>query len=120
MRRWRPPSCLRSSLILCTLAHHCPPTLIRLLFTVSPYALSTFESRHRLRIAAPTTPLERYHHLINAGTLHGDDHQTRIIQKLQNLHEQVAKYVPPPVPSSTSPSTKPSFVRSLNSRHLIG
>ncbi|TFK55628.1 AFG1-like ATPase [Heliocybe sulcata] len=44
------------------------------------------------------TPLQQYHTLVEKGTLRKDDHQTRIIQNLQNLHDQLVTYEPPPVP----------------------
>ncbi|EPQ59175.1 AFG1-like ATPase [Gloeophyllum trabeum ATCC 11539] len=44
------------------------------------------------------TPLQQYHTLVQKGALKKDDHQTRIIQKLQKLHDQLANYEPPPVP----------------------
>ncbi|KIY73982.1 AFG1-like ATPase [Cylindrobasidium torrendii FP15055 ss-10] len=44
------------------------------------------------------TPIQRYERLIYSGVLHGDDHQTRIIQKLQDLHDKLLTYTPPPVP----------------------
>ncbi|EKM79878.1 hypothetical protein AGABI1DRAFT_72556 [Agaricus bisporus var. burnettii JB137-S8] len=43
------------------------------------------------------TPLSRYRELIESGALRGDEHQTRIIQKLQRLHDRLASYNPPPV-----------------------
>ncbi|KAK1231154.1 ATPase [Marasmius sp. AFHP31] len=45
-----------------------------------------------------------YHNLINSGTLRGDQHQTRIIQKLQDLHDQLLDYTPPSIPED-SPSS---------------
>lgn len=48
------------------------------------------------------TPLRQYHELINNGTLQGDDHQTRIIQKLQDLHDNLVNYQPPPIPEAAS------------------
>ena len=38
--------------------------------------------------------------MIDSGTLQGDDHQTRIIQKLQDLHDQLISYKPPQVPDA--------------------
>ncbi|KAF8915260.1 AFG1-like ATPase-domain-containing protein [Mucidula mucida] len=48
------------------------------------------------------TPLEQYHRSIAAGRLRGDSHQTRIIQKLQDLHDRLLHYTPPPVPDSSA------------------
>ncbi|EIM87914.1 AFG1-like ATPase [Stereum hirsutum FP-91666 SS1] len=42
--------------------------------------------------------MEEYKKLIDKGALRPDDHQTRIIQKLQDLHDQLVDYVPPPIP----------------------
>ena len=48
------------------------------------------------------TPLRQYQKLIDSGVLRGDDHQTRIIQKLQDLHDELLNYDPPMVPYPTS------------------
>jgi protein AFG1 len=39
--------------------------------------------------------MQEYHKLVQAGALRSDDHQTRIIQKLQSLHDAIAVYDPP-------------------------
>lgn len=44
------------------------------------------------------TPLTEYQKLIDTGVLRGDDHQTRIIQKLQDLHDKLVDYNPPKIP----------------------
>ena len=44
-----------------------------------------------------TTPLEQYHRLLDSGALRGDDHQIRIIRKLQDLHDRLLHYSPPPI-----------------------
>ncbi|TFK20359.1 AFG1 family mitochondrial ATPase [Coprinopsis marcescibilis] len=49
-------------------------------------------------ILRDVTPLRQYEKLIDTGVLRGDDHQTRIIQKLQNLHTQLLDYEPQPIP----------------------
>ncbi|KAF8204757.1 AFG1 family mitochondrial ATPase [Pholiota molesta] len=46
------------------------------------------------------TPLRQYQTMVDCGTLRGDDHQTRIIQKLQDLHDQLINYKPPPIPDA--------------------
>ncbi|THH19907.1 hypothetical protein EW146_g1342 [Bondarzewia mesenterica] len=51
-----------------------------------------------------STPMQQYQALIDSGTLHPDDYQTRIIQKLQDLHDALVTYTPPPLPS-THPSS---------------
>lgn len=48
------------------------------------------------------TPLRQYQKLIYSGVLRGDDHQTRIIQKLQDLHDELINYDPPMIPFSSS------------------
>ncbi|KAF8622164.1 hypothetical protein AX15_007282 [Amanita polypyramis BW_CC] len=60
----------------------------------------------------PSTPIEQYQRLLETGALHDDKHQARIIQKLQDLHDNVLRYNPPPIPSS-APSTS-VFTRFLN------
>ncbi|ESK96976.1 mitochondrial atpase [Moniliophthora roreri MCA 2997] len=52
-------------------------------------------------VASTTAPLQQYSRLIDNGTLRGDDHQTRIIQKLQHLHDQLVNYTPPSIPTDT-------------------
>ncbi|KAF7332377.1 AFG1-like ATPase [Mycena kentingensis (nom. inval.)] len=42
-------------------------------------------------------PLPQYLRLVRSGTLRGDDHQTRIIEKLQGLHDRLRSYTPPEV-----------------------
>lgn len=51
---------------------------------------------------AALTPIEQYHKLVKSEALRADDHQTRIIQKLQRLHDELATYDPPAPPSSSS------------------
>ncbi|KZT71431.1 AFG1-like ATPase [Daedalea quercina L-15889] len=45
-----------------------------------------------------SSPLSRYRKLVESGVLRYDEHQERIIGKLQKLHDEVAHYQPPPVP----------------------
>ncbi|KAH9937993.1 AFG1-like ATPase-domain-containing protein [Fomitopsis serialis] len=45
---------------------------------------------------ATSSPLARYHKLVDSGVLRYDAHQERIIGKLQKLHDEVATYQPPP------------------------
>ncbi|KAJ7780930.1 AFG1-like ATPase-domain-containing protein [Mycena metata] len=49
-------------------------------------------------------PLPQYRKLVRGGTLRGDDHQTRIIQKLQDLHDNLVSYDPPRIPQPAAPS----------------
>jgi len=46
------------------------------------------------------TPLIQYQGLVDSGALRGDDHQTRIIQKLQDLHDDLLNYTPPSIPDA--------------------
>ncbi|KAF5333491.1 hypothetical protein D9611_002524 [Ephemerocybe angulata] len=60
-----------------------------------------FEQPPRSNKFEPLTPLEQYKRLVDSGTLRGDEHQTRIIQGLEDLYNQLAKYEQPPVPDNT-------------------
>lgn len=51
------------------------------------------------------TPLDEYRYLLETGALQGDDHQTRIIQKLQDLHDKLIDYKPPRIPDITRSSS---------------
>ncbi|OBZ70040.1 hypothetical protein A0H81_09842 [Grifola frondosa] len=62
---------------------------------------------------AAQTPMRQYAKLVEAGTLRADDHQTRIIEKLQKLHDELSHYEPPKMPSLPSP---PSLISRLFSR----
>ncbi|KDR84006.1 hypothetical protein GALMADRAFT_236577 [Galerina marginata CBS 339.88] len=48
------------------------------------------------------TPLTQYQKLIDSGVLRGDEHQTRIIQKLQDLHDKLLDYNPLQIPDESS------------------
>ncbi|KAF8897798.1 AFG1-like ATPase-domain-containing protein [Infundibulicybe gibba] len=61
------------------------------------------------------TPLSRYEHLVESGALRGDDHQTRIIQKLQDLHDRLNEYDPPHIPDPTQSN---SLIARLFTREL--
>ncbi|KAJ7129365.1 AFG1-like ATPase-domain-containing protein [Mycena epipterygia] len=58
------------------------------------------------RGAGNNEPLPQYRKLVRSGALRGDDHQTRIIQKLQDLHDRLVGYDPPRIlqPGPTSES----------------
>jgi peroxisome-assembly ATPase len=56
------------------------------------------------------TPLRQYQKLIDSGVLRGDHNQTQIIQKLQDLHDELANYDPPMIPY---PSSENSLVSLL-------
>ncbi|KAF5387890.1 hypothetical protein D9615_000629 [Tricholomella constricta] len=63
-------------------------------------------SNHRpqpTRKESTITPMSEYEKLIETGVLRGDEHQTRIIQKLQDLHDKLVDYNPPKIPE-VSPS----------------
>lgn len=70
----------------------------------------TRPSRQELTVSSP---LERYHKLAETGILRYDEHQERIIKKLQRLHDDLIHYHPAQ-PRSTSP--KPSLISRLFSR----
>ncbi|KAF7355585.1 AFG1-like ATPase [Mycena sanguinolenta] len=65
-------------------------------------------------------PLSQYRRLVRSGILRGDDHQTRIIQKLQNLHDKLVNYDPPRISQPIEPSLfsriRSSFDESFRSR----
>ncbi|KAF8076670.1 AFG1-like ATPase-domain-containing protein [Lyophyllum atratum] len=48
-----------------------------------------------------TTPMREYQKLVETGALRGDEHQTRIIQKLEDLHDRIIDYNPPNIPDIT-------------------
>ncbi|KAI1796161.1 AFG1-like ATPase, partial [Ganoderma leucocontextum] len=50
------------------------------------------------------SPIQQYHRLLESGTLRPDDHQLRIIGKLQRLHDDLLRYDPPHV-SHSPPSS---------------
>ncbi|KAJ7087415.1 AFG1-like ATPase-domain-containing protein [Mycena crocata] len=56
------------------------------------------------RGADDNEPLPRYRKLVESGALRGDNHQTRIIQKLQDLHDRLVGYDPPRIPKPNPPS----------------
>ncbi|KAF8969404.1 AFG1-like ATPase-domain-containing protein [Flammula alnicola] len=55
--------------------------------------------------AQDVTPLRQYQRMIDSGVLQGDDHQTRIIQKLQDLHDQLINYKPAQIPDASHSNT---------------
>ncbi|KAA1473449.1 AFG1-like ATPase [Dentipellis sp. KUC8613] len=61
-----------------------------------------------------SSPMQEYQKLVEKGTLRPDPHQTRIVQKLEDLHDVLRTYSKPPFPSGT-PST-PSLLSRLFSR----
>lgn len=71
------------------------------------------------------SPIKQHEKLVQSGVLRSDDHQIRIIGKLQRFWEQVLKYDPPPIPDAkTSDSLVfPSFSQrtadSFAARYLV-
>lgn len=62
---------------------------------------TTAPSPPRPTLAALRTaqgPLVRYDSLVEAGTLLNDDFQRVIVSKLQDLHDELEGYYPPPIP----------------------
>jgi hypothetical protein len=50
-------------------------------------------------MARPSTgPLVRYDQLIASGVLLNDDHQRGIVSRLQQMHDRLRTYHPPPIP----------------------
>ncbi|KAG1752528.1 AFG1-like ATPase-domain-containing protein [Suillus paluster] len=60
-----------------------------------------------------TSPIKQHQKLVQSGVLRSDDHQVRIIGKLQRFWEQLLKYDPPPIPEVT---TSNSLLHRLFSR----
>ncbi|KAI0331242.1 AFG1-like ATPase [Cubamyces sp. BRFM 1775] len=61
------------------------------------------------------SPLQQYYRLVESGTLRADDHQERIIKKLQRLHNDLVRYEPPNV--SHTPASN-SLISRLFTRQL--
>ncbi|KAF9077018.1 ATPase [Rhodocollybia butyracea] len=60
------------------------------------------------------TPLDHYQHLVETDSLRGDEHQTRIIQKLQDLHDTLLDYIPPSIPEASASNSLLSRIFSRN------
>ncbi|KAG6850895.1 hypothetical protein H0H93_006721 [Arthromyces matolae] len=80
-------------------SHAAPP-----LFGTRAKVVSTPSNTLLEKIASGITPMGEYQKLVATNHLRDDEHQTRIIQKLQDLHDKLISYNPPriPEPSSTS------------------
>ena len=66
--------------------------------------------------SSPSTPIVEYNKLVAAGTIRSDDYQTQIVQKLQDLHDALLLYDPPPPagpPSLVNISPFPSALYSI-------
>ncbi|KAG2042171.1 AFG1-like ATPase-domain-containing protein [Suillus americanus] len=61
----------------------------------------------------PISPIKQHEKLVQSGVLRSDDHQIRIIGKLQRFWEQVLQYDPPPIPEAR---TSDSLISRLFSR----
>jgi len=91
-------------------------------YTTNHHESSIFNGSHTTNninppIFAPqeaTTPLRRFHKLVETGVLRGDDHQTLIIHKLQNLHNQLINYDPPVIPHPSASNSLLSRIFSLD------
>ncbi|KAK6496497.1 hypothetical protein TWF481_002513 [Arthrobotrys musiformis] len=60
-------------------------------------------------------PIDKYKELVSEGKLRDDDHQRKIVVKLQDLHDQLGKYEPPVVvhPHIEPPSQKKGLLSSF-------
>ncbi|THH29654.1 hypothetical protein EUX98_g4532 [Antrodiella citrinella] len=66
------------------------------------------------------SPLQQYYKLVESGTLRADDHQTRIIQRLQRLHDDLANYEPPLVATPSSSNSLFSRIFSIGTPETPG
>lgn len=64
------------------------------------YPFFTNDARS-LAATATTSPLQKYHTMVETGALRPDDHQTKIIQILQDLYNKLLEYSPPSLPIVT-------------------
>jgi protein AFG1 len=55
--------------------------------------------------------MARYDALVKSGQLKPDEHQTRIVQKLERLYKDVLAYKPPALPSLEHVAPQRSLVR---------
>ncbi|KAK6341794.1 hypothetical protein TWF730_001286 [Orbilia blumenaviensis] len=60
-------------------------------------------------------PIDKYKELVGEGKLRDDDHQRKIVVKLQDLHDQLAKYNPPVIvhPHIEPPNQKKGLLSSF-------
>lgn len=65
-----------------------------------------------INASGDTRPIDQYQKLIDAGSLQDDDHQTKVVQKLQELHDNLLPYDPPPIPDSVK-QPKPKLLGRL-------
>lgn len=69
-------------------------------FASAANQLETSQTQHEF-----TSPKKQYWKLVQSGVLRGDDHQVRIVGKLQRFWEQLLKYNPPPTPEVETSSS---------------
>ncbi|KAI9000793.1 AFG1-like ATPase [Trametes punicea] len=69
----------------------------------------------------PLSPLQQYYRLVESGTLRSDEHQERIIQKLQRLHNDLLRYEPPNISHTATSNSLISrlFIRQLGAPPVI-
>ncbi|KAJ6490280.1 AFG1-like ATPase [Mycena vitilis] len=87
--------------------------------SLAPAAESSAHETFHLA-GAPAEPLSRYNRLVRSGALRGDDHQTRIIEKLQNLHDKLVHYDPPRILRPPPPSLFARLRSSLDDTFRLG
>ena len=71
-------------------------------------------SNLNLSLSEHVTPLQQYRSMIDKGILRGDDHQTRIIQKLQDLHDKLVDYQPPEITDASESNNLVSWYSSFH------
>lgn len=69
----------------------------------------------------PISPIKQHEKLVQSGVLRSDDHQIRIVGKLQRFWEQVLKYNPPPIPDARTSDSLVIFFHFLSGplTHLL-
>ena len=80
------------------------------------HLLQILRSNLTFTLSDPLTPLQQYQKLIDSGVLRGDAHQTRIIQKLQDLHDELVNYDPPIIPYSSSENSLVSLLNLFSAK----
>ncbi|PPQ78115.1 hypothetical protein CVT24_006416 [Panaeolus cyanescens] len=91
-----------------------PATLAEQNFLTNRVTQGPSSSAEPISLENPT-PLRQYMKMIDSGVLRGDDHQTRIIQKLQDLHDKLIDYHQPPVPEESQANSLLSRIFSRES-----
>ncbi|THV08310.1 AFG1-like ATPase [Dendrothele bispora CBS 962.96] len=83
-----------------TLASPSTTTSVESILSNAP-SISTLSSDRSVSDKEHVQPFQHYQRLLESGTLRGDEHQTRIIQKLQDLHDKLIDYSPPVIADNT-------------------